>query len=165
MWISSYGGRKHPAKHGQPHQHKGHEHEAHFLHLRQRPMHTGVLAPEQQDRGHNECAARISHPPGEPDASILGPIGVAAEGQAGHPEEGACRRACQCRESSKFEDILRTVKGVGAVGKPVHQVGAGEPFEGVPRRDAKRGRDGPCRGEVDEKRAQEDAGPDAIAQQ
>ena len=128
-------------------------------------MRTGVLAPEQQDRGHNERTARISQPPGEPDAPILGPVCIAAEGQAGHPEEGAYRRAGQSREDCEFEDILRTVKGVGAVGKPVHQVGAGEPFEGVPRRDAKRGRDGPCRGEVDEKRAQEDAGPDAIAQQ
>src|SRR5256885_2998846 len=43
---------------------QGHEQEACFLDLSQSPTNTSILAPEQQDRSHNERPSCITQPPG-----------------------------------------------------------------------------------------------------
>ena len=60
----------------------------------------------------------------------------AGEGKTGDTKDGTDHRANR-RCERKFEDALRTIKNIFALGESIHQPRAGHGLEGIARGDGK----------------------------
>ncbi len=127
--------------------------------------HFEALTPEHQQGTDDQRAHRVSEPPREPDRRIVAPAGVAPERQAADADRRAHGRAEQAAQHDELEDVLSAVESAAAVREEPHELGAQTSLEGVADRDAERGEDRSGRGEVHEKRADENGGPDPRSQQ
>src|SRR5216683_4409991 len=126
------------------------------------PVQAGILPPEEQERSDNYRADGVPHPPRGPDGPVLRPVSESPQGQGRDADRCAyCRTDHSCKES-KFENILRPLKGMLAAGKAAYQVAADHPFEGVSNGDAERSCYGTRGGQIHQECPRQDHGPDAI---
>src|SRR5713101_1379343 len=126
------------------------------------PVQAGILPPEEQEGGDNDRADGIHQPPRGPDGPVHRPVRESLQGQGRDADRCAYCRADHSCEKSKFENILRPLKGMLAAGKAAYQVAADHPFEGVSNGDAERSCYGTRGGQIHQECPRQDHGPDAI---
>src|SRR6185436_10083124 len=107
-----------------------------FTHPCTVPLHMRVCIPKNQQGGHNQGAPEISQPPCQPDDSVVGPVCQAFQTQDSHADCSTDSCTDQTGKNHEFENIVRPIKGVPAIGQTGNQKRAYKPFKGVPDRDA-----------------------------
>ena len=131
--------------------------------LSARPLDATVGAPQEEERRHDERAGGVAEPPCQPDRRVVAPTRKPAEGKARDSKRGAHGGADDPGQKSEFENVLRAIKRPGTVGEPSDQVCAQYCLKGISHRDSNGGTDGASGGHVDQKCAEENTRPDAIA--
>ena len=128
-------------------------------------MHRAVRSPEDQHRGYHQPPHHVPAPPCEPDGPNLLPAHVAPQRETRHPDGRAHDRTQQPGEGDEREDIPRPIERLAAVREPRHEPAAEERFERIAARDSERRPGRSRRRDVDEERAREERGPDAVPEQ
>ena len=152
-------------EHGRLREHEHDRDQRRFEHLLPAPARRNVGAPEDQERSHDQDSGHVADQPRRPHRSQPGPIRESAERQAGNADRRAERRADDSTERRELEGVLRPVERPQTRGESPHEPGPGERFERVARGNANGHCDARARRCVDEKRAEQNRGPDAIAEQ
>src|SRR5262249_33104691 len=120
--------------------------------------------PEKNQRSENEVAGYIAEPPGDPNRTVVRPVGKPVQRKAGHAERWADDSADCCSES-EFENALRAIKNILAAREVVHQPCTGYSLNRVAGRDGNRCTDVSCGREVYQERTGKDRRPRSITEQ
>src|SRR5215470_4330072 len=101
--IVSYYGMETPSENNIGSKEQPRKQEKQLNDLAARPVHARIIAPQQHQGSHHDCAGRISEPPRTPNDAILRPIRISRQRKRSDPDRGADRCADHSRKKANLK--------------------------------------------------------------
>ena len=119
---------------------------------------------EDEKGSDGDCAESIPNPPSEPHRAKIVPIGETRVAENADANGSADSGGEKAGKTDEAKNVFGSIEGFGAVGELIDEVRADESFEGVAHGDGSGDDDGGVDVVIDEKGANQDSRPNAIAE-
>src|SRR5713226_635540 len=128
------------------------------------PIQAGIFPPEEDEGSDDHGADRVPEPLGGPDGTVQGPARESGGSEGGDADCGAYGSADDAGKERELENVLQAFKGMATSAETIDQVARDGTLKRVTDSDGERGGESAGGGEVHQKRASQDGGPNAVAE-